>query len=244
MIEARTKQRNSMEYFENGILKSHYFGKRTKVLTPLGEMDAEMITYYDDGSVHRVFPLYGQVSGFWSEVEEIKLADSLGIEYSCYCFYKSGKLKSLTLYQDKKIEIETPLGKVNTRFGVSYYESGEVKSFEPPIPLLIATPIGEILAYDNNPVGIHGDRNSVEFFENGKLKSVSTLENNVSVINPVGISKLIKPPLVRSDFDIEKFVVKPMKINFFQEGIEIVRCKEKQLYLFDSDSISVLKWKM
>lgn len=227
MMETRTKQRNAVEYYESGILKSHYFKTRTKVPTPIGEMEAEMVTYYEDGSVHRVFPLYGQVSGFWSEIEEIKLAESLGVEFSCYCFYKSGCIKSLTLYSGKKLEIDTPLGKVKTRFGVSYYESGKIKSFEPPIPLLVKTPIGEILAYDNNPIGIHGDNNSVEFYENGKLKSVSTLETNISVINPDGVAKLIKPPLVRSDFDIEKFVIKPMKIIFYKEGIEIVRGKEK-----------------
>ena len=67
------------------------------------------------------------------------------------------------------------------RIGIAFYESGDIKSIEPAKECRIQTPIGVITAYDSMAYGIHGDANSLEFYENGsikKCKTVSEQRNN------------------------------------------------------------------
>ena len=45
---------------------------------PAGDYQAELITFYEDGNVKRVFPLYGQISAYWSVEEEMEQAPYYG----------------------------------------------------------------------------------------------------------------------------------------------------------------------
>ena len=63
-------------------------------------MDAELVTFHADGSLRRVFPLNGKLSGYWTEADEGALA--------------------------KAMELSTPLGEaMNPQGGESEQLSGE-----------------------------------------------------------------------------------------------------------------------
>ncbi|NTV77620.1 MAG: hypothetical protein HGA25_00370, partial [Clostridiales bacterium] len=105
--ETRDKQSSCLEFFDTGKIKSIYLEKQTMIETSEGIIQAEMNTFYSDGRIHRIFTLYGQISGFWSEKEEINRATPIFIQVggleinqkiSCIHFYPHGSVKSLTFF--------------------------------------------------------------------------------------------------------------------------------------------------
>lgn len=236
IFDTRTKYRNALEFYESGKLKSVYLQEPQEVETPSGKFKAEMVTFYEEGSVHRVFPLYGQISGYWSESDEYELAEPIFLDLEsvqisgkviCLCFYPSGKIKSITLWSIERIKAKTIYGVVIGRLGIAFYENGKIKSLEPLYPAEISTPIGVLLAYDNNPIGIHGDDNSLCFNEDGSVKSLIT---SVSWIEIIGLKKTerIAPELVPSQIDPEKKVMASIKVEFDEEKVTITDVKGQQ----------------
>jgi hypothetical protein len=186
----RRKNKPSVEFHTNGMVKAVMLEVQSEVESPIGTLPAEYVTFYPTGEVHRVFVSDGQISGFWSEEEEreynIKLTFDFDIaKFSAYtngiCFYRNGNIKSITLYPKESITVQSPAGKIETEIGFSLFESGKLKSVEPKIPLLLQTPIGIFSASDPEAVGIHADRNSVEFDEEDRLTAFTTVGNRVMV---------------------------------------------------------------
>ena len=89
--------------------------------------------------------------------------------YYGICFYKSGDIRSITLFPNEVINVSTKYGDIGVKNGFSLYESGLLKSIEPAVPTIIKTPIGDITAYDVNSIGINADSNSIEFDEEGRI---------------------------------------------------------------------------
>ncbi len=175
----------------NGKLKSFTMQHRAKVKTSIGTIECDAISFYDDGSLNRIFPLNGKLSGYWSEAMEYALAEDILVNNGNYsfsakiisaAFYPSGNLKSVTLWPEERIILDTPAGKCQIRTGLSFYEDGRIKSFEPAVPVKVSTPIGIISAFNPDPDGICGDVNSLEFTPAGKVKKVSTVSEKVVVV--------------------------------------------------------------
>ena len=228
--DVRSKYRNSLSFYPSGKIKSIYLENTTVIMTPIGEIQAEMLTFYEDGSIHRIFPLYGQVSGYWSEEEEMKKIQPIGKKINgilfkakimTYCFYPSGVVKSLTFFGDREIEVITPVGKMKIRIGISFYENRKISSVEPYEETMVETSIGKINAYDNAPIGVHGDENSLKFTEDGEIKSIKTIMTGLDIESKKNSRIKILPQKRRSFFDIEKFEMVPIEITFSKEKLEV-----------------------
>ena len=192
MIDTRRRLKSSVGFYENGNIEKIYLQDKIYVKTDIGLFPAELMLFHKNGKVRKIFPLDGDITGFWTEKKEYDLAEKIDIKTPIGTinekiisvnFYDSGKLKSITLWSGDYVDIETPIGKKAARIGISFYESGALKSFEPAKATMVSTPIGEIMAYDVAPLGIHGDINSLTFYEEGNIKSLYTSTDEVVIEN-------------------------------------------------------------
>lgn len=224
--DLRKKYRCTVDHHKNGNLKSIYLQDPETVSLPEGDFQAELMTFYEDGSIKRVFPLYGQLSAYWSLEDEQQGApyydfrvegEVLRIRPHCLFFYPSGKLRSITLWPNDKITVRTSAGPVETKLGVEFYENGRIRSIEPVIGTTVKTPWGDVSPYIYRPVMFHAENSSMTFDEDGRLSGFSTIKNGVEadgiVYRPGGY---MQPLTVRLDGDtlhITGHVTKDIRVD-------------------------------
>ncbi len=174
----RKKHRCAVCCFDSGALRSVYLEEPQVLSFPAGDFQTELITFYEDGNVKRIFPLYGQISAYWSIEEEAALAPSYGFEIEgetyrikpqCIFFYPSGKIRSITIWPSDKIEIKTSYGYIKTKLGIELYESGRIKSIEPVFKTVLHTPEGDIRPYGYRPFMMHAENATLKFDEDGNI---------------------------------------------------------------------------
>ncbi len=225
----RKKHVYSASFYEDGALRRIYLNQQTLVPTPIGKMPAELITLYPGGTIKRIFPLNGQMSGYWDENDEYQLAKEQTLEFPfgtitakmiAISFYESGKIRDLTLWPKERVILQTPVGKVRTHIGVALYPDGSIKSVEPVYATRIQTPIGAIAAYDINANGISGDRNSLVFHPNGALKSLITSNTIITVLKDGKPVEKFSPEQI-IDEDGEEIYFQTIKLEFFQREVQI-----------------------
>ena len=180
--DGRQKNRPSVEYYKSGALYSVYLQEQTKVHTPVGDMPAELVTFYESGNVKRVFPLYGQLSGFWTEEQEYELAKPMtfiiqGKEVSvkplCIHFYESGKICSITIWSKERMTVHTLYGDITTDLGIEFYETGEIRSVEPVIGTKLVLPDrGVVYPFNFFRLRMHADNNTLKFDKTGHLTEI------------------------------------------------------------------------
>ncbi|SHH93592.1 hypothetical protein [Clostridium grantii] len=219
----RHKFINSISFYNNGNIKSIALQNQISIKTLSGVFKAEYLTFYEDGSLKKIFPLNGKLSGYWTEENEYSLAENMDIQLSIgkytfklinINFYPSNAVKSITLWPKESVLIETPLGKINTRIGVSFYENGKIASIEPSDPVTVETKIGKLKAYDSIALGIHGENNSLKFSENRQVLALTTISNRIEIEDKYGNNKSYEPSYRQSMCsDNEKEIV-PLKIEF------------------------------
>ncbi len=245
-MDTRTKLREAISFYDTGELKSIYLKEPVIVNTTVGTLKGEFITFYKQGTIHRLFPLYGQVSGYWSEEEEYQLAEKatfkigelqVSNKMNSYCFYPSGYLKSLSLWSKEVLIVQLHKKNIAIRLGIAFYENGNIKSLEPYVPTKIKTPIGDIMAYSNEPIGIHGDTNSLILDEDERIKGITTVSTAIRMNNDQVEEQVIAPHLVRSQLDIERWVISPITISFLENQVMIV--DEHTTYRLNKDDF---KW--
>nr|WP_319491108.1 hypothetical protein [uncultured Desulfobacter sp.] len=215
-------------FYENGQLKKAPLQMAADIETKYGNICAELVMFYDDGSLKKLFPLNGKLSGYWGEKDEVALAKELELALSCgtikakpinLVFYKSGNIKSITLWPQETVDIQTPLGAMRVHVGISFYEDGSVKSVEPVEPHTVETKIGPISAYDNDPEGIMGDINSLQFDEQGEVTALSTTKNAIVLKNPAGGQIKYAPSEKESLCSENVSVTIPLQIEFTSDTI-------------------------
>ena len=182
--ELRRKYKRSLSFYENGNIQSISFQNQMTIDTSIGKLPAELAVFYENGKIKRIFPLNGKMTAYWTEQNEYKFAEELDLNFEFGTFkkkiiginfYESGSVKSLTLWPKDFIEVLTPCGIIETRIGLSLYPSGAFKSCEPRKQTLINTKIGELQAFDVGAIGINGDTNSLNFNEDGTIKSIAII---------------------------------------------------------------------
>ena len=229
--ERQKKHRSSLGFFENGRIKSASLDRAMPLQTPLGILNAELVTFYEDGTLNRLFPLNGQVDGYWSEKNEGELAEILHFalpvgRFSAKIinlhFYPDGALKSLTLWPGQRIEVETPAGPMLIRTGFSLYQDGSMRSAEPSAPVELATPIGPVKAFDAEMLGMNADQNSVQFSPAGRLTSVKTIHTGIRVRSVDPLETIIEPHETTSLIDISEMRTVPMQIDFTESAVRVV----------------------
>ena len=225
------KNKPSVEFNRQGMIVSVALEEQQEVLTPIGELPAELVKFYGTGELHWVFVVDGQISGFWSEEEErernIPLSFDLGFAsftalLNGLNFYRDGAIQSITLYPGETIQVETPLGEVETKVGLSLYESGALKSVEPAETILVITPIGQIAAFDTQQQGINADSNSLEFTEEGQIKALVTCDHAIYVQTGEGLMEKFTPKIVPHPLEDDSIFIQGLKIAFDYEADEVI----------------------
>ena len=61
--DLRKKELQPVVFYKSGTLRALPLEQQATVLTPAGEILAELITFHPNGNVNRVFPLNGKLSG-------------------------------------------------------------------------------------------------------------------------------------------------------------------------------------
>jgi hypothetical protein len=220
----RRKNKDSVEFYKNGMIKAVALDELQEIQTPIGEFPAELVTFFDTGELKRFFPLDGKISGLWTEEEEKNLAIPLSFQFpfasftaiiSGVAFYKSGDIRSITLFPGEAIDIHTECGMILTRNGFSLYEdSGELESLEPAGPTVVKTPLGAITAFDPNAVGINADVNSLIFDENSRVSSLITVHNRIAAQTEDGRMTMWAPREVVNPLDNESMMTEGLRISF------------------------------
>lgn len=203
--DGRRLHKPPVTFFPGGQVRSLPLETRTEVATPAGPVPAELVTFHENGAVARVFPLNGKLSGYWTEADEGRLAETLRLRtplgpvaarFVTVAFDPEGRLRSLTLWPDATVTVPTPAGNAPVRLGLSFHPGGGLRSVEPARPLEVPTPVGPVWAYDPDAVGISGDGNSLVFDEHGRVRRVATVQTAVAGRGPDG-GRLLAEPLVR-----------------------------------------------
>lgn len=227
---ARRKNIKAVTFYGNGNIRSIALHQQTKIPTPIGIFPAELLTFYENGRLKRLFPLNGKISAYWTERDEYSLAVELDFSFEfgefkkkvmAIYFYESGSVKGLTFWPNDSVCIQSPIGEVDARIGITVYPNGRLKSFEPNQPVPVKTPIGEIVAYNPETIGIHGDTNSLVFYEDGKIKSLMTANNLIIVMDKSGDRIIQGPKLKPSLMNEKQMQVSPLQLAFSEGQVRI-----------------------
>lgn len=146
----------------------------------------------------------------------------------------------MTLFPGEVITLQTPVGKMSVRTGFSLYESGKLKSVEPAQPSLIDTQIGKIMAFHIDAIGVHADKNSLEFSENGEVTQIVTSSDKIIVQTKGAPLTSIAPIRKISPLDESKFVTIPVKIRF-QGDIVFLSNEEDHSYSLSTSWFTVIQ---
>lgn len=224
----RRKYKASVTFYQNGMVRAVSLEAQQEIQTPIGEFPAELVTFYDTGELKRAFPLDGKISGFWSEEDErgLNLPFHFEFDFSSFtamlvgiCFYKSGDIKSITLFPGELVDITTPNhGVIRVRNGFSLFESGLIHTIEPAAPTPVKTPIGTIIAYDTSANGINADFNSIRFDALGRLIGIVTSSNRIAVKRHDGTMCFFAPGEMPDPEDEDAKMLIPLKIDFNYEN--------------------------
>jgi hypothetical protein len=223
----RKKQLKALSFYKSGKIKSISLEQQTEINISIGVFPAELVTFFEDGSINSLFPLNGQISAFWSEEEEGELAKEFHFTFPFGTFsakiiglrfYQNGKVRSLILWPTDKIIIETPAGRMPVRIGFKLYENASIESVEPAEPVSVKTPIGSINAYDADALGIEADKNSLRFDITGRLTFLVTFD--IITVRKNNGEKVIIYPQLRLGL-IDEFEKVPIKLNFDDDIVSI-----------------------
>ncbi|MHC1685412.1 MAG: hypothetical protein AB6733_21135 [Clostridiaceae bacterium] len=232
--DLRRKYTRSLSFYETGELKSISLQDQKLISTKIGNIPAELITFHKNGNIKRIFPLNGKISGYWTEEDEYNLAEEIKIDSplgelktraSAIQMYDNEDVKSISLWPNDTLNIKLPVGSIEVRYGVSFYSDGKVKSLEPNQPTLIETPIGSMMVYDTTALGIHGDRNSLSFYEDGRIESLVSATDQVDIIDKDGNKTTVKHTLKQNLFNLEVMDIVPLSVEFFNDKVRFNKDK-------------------
>ena len=68
--DLRKREILPVEYHPSGALKAVPLETQTIIATPAGDIPAELISFHENGTISRIFPLNGKLSGYWSQEDE------------------------------------------------------------------------------------------------------------------------------------------------------------------------------
>ncbi|MGL1863801.1 MAG: hypothetical protein OCC46_14855 [Pseudodesulfovibrio sp.] len=228
--DLRKKELLPTVFYANGTPKSLPLENQTTIVTSLGDISAELVTFHENGSINRVFPLNGKLSGYWTEADELAMAKpvvlrtpagTIAARTISIGFYDNEALRSITLCPGETVSVSTKAGKLEARIGISFSLDGTLKSLEPAMPTTIETIIGEIMAYDPDAVGVNGDSNSLAFDDNGDIASVTTTLSRLKVVEPSGNTSYFTPEYRESYCSDSEQEIIPMTVNFSELDILI-----------------------
>ncbi|SEW15993.1 toxin-antitoxin system YwqK family antitoxin [[Clostridium] fimetarium] len=225
----RRKNTKCLLFYPSGTIKSIDLQEPTAIPTPIGVIEAELVTFYENGSLKRIFPLNGAVNGMWLETDEAELMKritfnmlnrSFHLKVNSIFFYPDGKVKSVSFFPGETASVPTPFGIIETRIGFSFLSDGRLRSLEPESPYAIETPIGLLHAYDSSAMEIHADQNSLIFDSTGnKVAELVTSTDIIKITDQAGKIHYLAPSYVESSTSIEETELVPLNVKFDSETI-------------------------
>jgi len=225
----RRKNIKCLSFHPSGDIKSIDLQEQTAIPTPLGDIEAELVTFYENGSLKRIFQLNGAINGMWLETDESELAKKIpftmldtkfNLMVNSIFFYLDGNVKSVSLFPGETASVPTIFGIIQTRIGFSFSNDGRLLSLEPEIPYAIETPIGILHAYDSSVMGIHADSNSLVFDSlKNEISELVTSTDIIKLTAQSGRIHYLAPSFVQSSTSIEGTELIPLKIRFNRETI-------------------------
>lgn len=237
-LDERKKDKKAMSFYESGKIKSIVLEEAAEVKTGIGSVRAELVTFYENRAIDSVFPVNGQLGFGWSIEDEEKLLEEMDFSFPFgefktkvigFRFFPDNSLKSMILWPGRQIEIDTPAGRCPVRIGFRLYENGEIQSFEPAVPISISTPIGTIMAFDQHAVGMDADFNSVRFYPDKTLQSLST--NSDIVVNcPSTKEHTVFYQQLRMDMQTDEVVKLPITVTFSGDTVTLDNSAEKRTF--------------
>lgn len=251
----RRKELPAIRLYKNGAIKSIDLEKQIEIKIGNYKFNAEKVIFYEDGNIKRIFPLNGRLSAFYSEEDEYKISPiyNLNFKFTNFSgkiisakFYKSGFIKSITLWPKDKVLIKHNGKLIKCKTGFSLYENGNLESIEPMKPVVVHTPIGNIEAYDDKSFKISGEDNSLKFNEDGSVKSLITSNNVIKVINSennyeiyspkkgiyMGYSDILNFETVKVQFEKDKVIINSKNTyNINEYNFQISYYGERKLML-------------
>lgn len=232
----RRKNTKCLSFYRSGIVKSIDLQEQTEISTPIGPISAELITFYEDGAIKKVFPLNGAINGMWSEEDEVGLAPiislhllntNFNLKINCITFYPTGSVANISFYSGVTALIPTTYGPLETRVGFSLTESGDLLSLEPISPCEINTPLGVLHAYDANAIGIHADRNSLVFDSStNTVTELVTSTDIIKITDTTGKFHFLAPSFIKSNLVDDETEIIPLKIKFHKDSVTFLSLKE------------------
>ena len=172
--------RSEAEPRKSGKLKSVYLNEKTPIKTLYGDIEAELVSFYENGAIKRIFPRYGALSAYWSEKEEAGITDyidfylggkSFRVRPHNILFYETGEIRSVTIYNCDTLSVNTKYGIIRTNIGLSFYKNGEIERIEPAFKTQIEVDGKVIRPFYFLADGMHADHNSLVFDGNGNIIS-------------------------------------------------------------------------
>lgn len=242
------KKLTPMKMHKNGKVKSMGLQDGTVVDTTVGPISAELLTFYESGALRRLFPLNGKLSGFWTETNEYKLAQTLAVPTGIGTlhvkpiylqFYETGELKSIAFWPAERVTIDTPVGRMKVKKGISFYKSGALASCEPDRPVMVETPLGNVEAHDPDPDGMNGESNSLSFTEQGALSGLSTIKTVVNSLDHNEQECSFSPAVERSMCSDTEFTIRPLKIAFHHDVYTFMNGRESRQTISSSALFSL-----
>ena len=226
----RQKEILPVECHVSGSPKSVPLEHQQIITTPIGDLPAELVTFHKNGTLNRVFPLNGKLSGYWSEADESDMAKELTIQTPVGAitarmisvgFYECGALRSITMWPDETVSIETPVGFIEARTGISFSKCGRLRSLEPARPTTIPTPAGEVTVFDPYAIGVNGDCNSLEFDDSGTVCKFSTVTTQIRAVRSDGRTTVFSPRQRESYCSDSEQEPIPMRVSLEHEHLKI-----------------------
>jgi len=228
--ELRRKDIEPITYHGNGQVKSIPLETQTPIVTPAGIIPAELISFHENGTINRIFPLNGKLSGYWTQEDEesltapVRLLTPLGKREArviSVSFYDNEAIRSITLWPGETIPVSTASGFIEARIGISFTRDGAIESLEPATPSLVKTLAGEITAFDPDAVGVNGDANSLVFDKDGNVIRVTTTLSKLKAVHPNGTISHFAPGTRESLCSESEEEIVPMVVSIGKQTIAI-----------------------
>ncbi|MGM0509211.1 MAG: hypothetical protein ACQERZ_08660 [Fusobacteriota bacterium] len=238
----RDKTGSSLEFFKTGELKKISLQNRIAIQTEIGKIPAELILFYKGGKLRKIFPLNGKLSGFWTEKEEYSLAEKVMINNGKYKFYnklinvefyESQKLKRIVVWPKERIDLEVNGKVIKVKNGISFFENGTVKSFEPAEDLLMDTSIGKLNVQNSVVNDGLGNKFSTELNSDGTVKKIVTTKDRIKVFSGGELFETIEPELIPSWCNEQFLIPDPLEIEFDNDKVKFGGKKEFDIREYD-----------
>lgn len=226
----RAKHTPSVSFFPDGAIQKLALETQTEISTPAGTLPAELLLFYKNGALRKVFPLNGRLDGYWTLEDEARLCHPVSLPVQgtvrslkiiSVHFYPSGALKSLTLWPGETMTLQVQGRDIPVRSGAAFYEDGSLRSLEPALPAEIITPVGPVWAYDALAMGIHGESGSLAFDRQGNVTALTAEKELLKVLPVRGLPRLIRRTLRPHPLEEELQEAVPLRLRFAQEQVAV-----------------------